>query len=147
MRRMPPLRWRILEIRHRHAVNAQRCQRAAAVPVILSNLNLFADLSTNQNPCPNFPSDVGFQPLATNADGSTNSCTNPAQAGSTVSFFAHGAGGFESQPSRLVNLHASFGFGCTALVTNVSLIAGLVYKMDVSLPASLAPCDQVFKGQ
>lgn len=115
-------------------------------PFTASNLNLFADLSTNQNPCPNFPSDVGFQPLATNADGSTNSCTNPAQAGSTVSFFAHGAGGFESQPSRLVNLHASFGFGCTALVTNVSLIAGLVYKMDVSLPASLAPCDQVFKG-
>jgi len=112
-----------------------------------SNLNLFANLSTDQNPCPNFASTApGFQPLAINADGSTNSCTNPAKAGSTVSFFVHGAGGFGSPPSPLVNLHASFGFGCTALVTNASLISGFVYKVDVSLPASIAPCDEVLSG-
>lgn len=117
------------------------------LPFTASNLNLFADLSTDQNPCPNLPStQIGFQPLATNADGSTNSCTNPAKAGSTVSLYVHGAGGFEAPPSKLVNLHATVGFGCTALVTNASLITGFVYKLDVSLPASLAPCDEVFSG-
>jgi uncharacterized protein (TIGR03437 family) len=115
-------------------------------PLTASNLNLFANLSTNQNPCPNVPSDVGFQPLAANADGSLNSCTNPAKAGSTVSLFVHGVGGFGSAPSQLVNLHASFGFVCTALVSKASLITDFVYKVDVSLPASLAPCDQVFSG-
>ncbi|HZT33431.1 MAG TPA: SBBP repeat-containing protein [Bryobacteraceae bacterium] len=112
-----------------------------------SNLNLFADLSTNRNPCPNgAPSDNGFQPVAANADGSMNSCTNPAQAGSIVSFFAHGAGGFGSAPPRLVNLHASVGFGCTALVTNTSLVTDFVYKLDVSLPASFEPCGESFTG-
>ena len=116
-------------------------------PFTGSNLNLFADLSTTRNPCPDSPSSaIGFQPLARNADGSANSCTNPAMAGSTVSLFAHGAGGFEAPPPRLVNLHASFGFGCTALVTNTALITDFVYQVDVSLPASIAPCDQVFSG-
>ncbi len=115
-------------------------------PLTLSNLNLFADLSTLLNPCPDVPSDIGFQPMATNADGSTNSCTNPAKAGSTVSFYVHGAGGFGPPPPRLVNLHASLGFGCTALVTDASLISSFVYKVDVSLPASLEPCAEFFSG-
>ena len=115
-------------------------------PFTLSNMNLFADLSTSLNPCPNVPSDVGFQPLATNADGSTNSCTSPARAGSTVSLYVHGVGGFQAPPPQLVNLHASIGFGCTALVNSASLLTGVVYKVDVSLPASFAPCAEVFKG-
>jgi hypothetical protein len=87
------------------------------------------------NPCPGVASDVGFQPLAANADGNTSSCTSPAKAGSTVSLFVHGIGGFDSPPSQLGNLRASIGFGCTALVTKASLIADFVYKVDVSLPA------------
>lgn len=117
------------------------------LPFTASSLNLFADLSTAQNPCPGYPSSaVGFQPVAQNADGSANSCTNPARPGSTLSLFAHGVGGFGVPALQLVNLHASFGFGCTALVTNASLITSFVYKLDVSLPASIAPCNQVFNG-
>jgi uncharacterized protein (TIGR03437 family) len=116
-------------------------------PLTTSNLNLFADLSSNVEPCPNVPSaQIGFRPLATNADGSANSCANPAKAGSTVSLFVHGAGGFASPPAQLVNLHASIGFGCTALVTNASLMTGFVYKVDVSLPATLTPCNVSFTG-
>ena len=99
-----------------------------------SNLNLFASFSTTQNPCPNVPSDIGFQPVATNADGSVNSCTNPAKAGSTVSLYAHGPGGFVSPPSSLANLSANFGFACTALVTKAALITGFVYQVDVAIP-------------
>jgi uncharacterized protein (TIGR03437 family) len=116
-------------------------------PFTLSNLNLFANLSSNPYPCSNVPfAGIGSQLLAMNADGSLNSCTNPASSGSTVSLFAHGPGGFGSPPSQLDNLQASFGFGCTALVTNASLGTGFVYKVDVSLPTSLAPCDEVFSG-
>ncbi|MBZ5592797.1 MAG: SBBP repeat-containing protein [Acidobacteriia bacterium] len=112
-------------------------------PITASNLNLFADLSSNQISCPNAPTAVGFQPLATNADGSLNSCTNPARFGSTVSFFVHGVGGFGSPPPQLLNLQASVG-PCSAAVTNASLIDGFVYKVDVSLPASPLPCIEVF---
>jgi uncharacterized protein (TIGR03437 family) len=116
-------------------------------PFAASNLNLFANLSMNRNPCPDVvPVEIGAQPLAANSDGSTNSCRNPATAGSTVSLFVHGAGGFGSAPSRLLNLHAALGFGCTALVTNASLITGFVYKVDVSLPESLEPCGELFSG-
>jgi uncharacterized protein (TIGR03437 family) len=116
-------------------------------PFTASNLNLFANLSTNQNPCPGVAStQTGFQPVAANADGSLNTCTNAAAAGSTLSLFVHGAGGYGSPPSPLVNLSASFGFGCTVLVTNASLASAFVYKVDVSLPASLAACGEVFNG-
>lgn len=112
-----------------------------------TNLNIFANLTTNLNPCPSVPStSLGFQPLAVNADGSTNSCATPAKAGSIVSLFVHGAGGFGSPPPQLVNLHASLEFGCTALVTNAALISSFVYKVDVSLPASLAACGEDFSG-
>src|SRR5208283_4971639 len=35
---------------------------------------------------------AGVQPLAFNADGSANSCANPAAAGSTVTIFLNGLG-------------------------------------------------------
>jgi uncharacterized protein (TIGR03437 family) len=112
-----------------------------------SNLNLFADSSTVLNPCPNVPSTSnGYQAVAVNADGSANSCTNPAKLGSTVSLFAHGAGGFVSAPSPLVNLQAFIAYGCTALVTHTALVTSFVYKLDVSLPASLAACAEVVNG-
>ena len=116
-------------------------------PLSASNLNLFADLSSSLNPCPDAAlTDVGFHPVAENADGSKNSCTNPAAAGSVVSLFVHGAGGFGAPPVPLLNLHASIGAGCTALVTNTTLLKGIVYKLEVSLPVTFESCGEHFSG-
>jgi uncharacterized protein (TIGR03437 family) len=108
-------------------------------PFVLSNMNVFADLST-RTPCPSSPSIVGFQAVALNADGSYNSCANPAKAGSTISLFVHGIGGFPPPPPQLTGFQADIGFGCTALVTNASANGTFVYKVDVLLPAQFGPC-------
>jgi uncharacterized protein (TIGR03437 family) len=104
-------------------------------PLVLSNLNIFADVSVKVVNC--HPSGLeirGVQPLATNADGSINSCANPAKLGSTVSFYMHGAGGFGMIPEIPV-LQATTEF-CPAVVTDESYINPLVLKVDVSLPTS-----------
>jgi len=122
-------------------VNGVTIQRQ--FPYAVSNMNLFADLSTDQVSCPAaITIDYGFQPVAMNADGSTNSCAHPAKYGSTVSFFMHGVGGdtFGFQPpQQLLNVQAFVGY-CSAAVTNASSIDSFVYKVDVTLPASQVPC-------
>lgn len=122
-------------------VNGVSVQRQ--FPFTASNLNLFADLSANEISCPSahFIAN-GFQPVAANADGSLNSCTNPARYGSTVSFFVHGVGAISlgfPPPQQLLNLQAFVG-RCSVPVTNASLITGFVYKVDVAMPSSLLPC-------
>ncbi len=121
-------------------VNGVTIQRQ--FPYTVSNLNLFADLSTDQGPCPAPIIGYGYPPVARNSDGSANSCTHPAKYGSTVSFFMHGVGGdtlgFEA-PQQLSNLQA-FVYNCPADVTNASLTDGFIYKVDVTLPQSLRPC-------
>jgi uncharacterized protein (TIGR03437 family) len=116
-------------------------------PYTVSNLNLFADLSSTQVSCAAAVSvENGIQPVAVNADGSANSCPNPARFGSTVSFFMHGVGGdaFGFQPpQQLLNVQAFVGW-CSATVTNASLINSFVYKVDVTMPASLLPCAQSY---
>jgi uncharacterized protein (TIGR03437 family) len=111
-------------------------------PLTASNMNLFATLASNQIACtPAQQLANGFQPVATNADGSANSCTNPAKLGSTVSFYMHGVGaefGF-SPPQQLFNVQAFVG-QCSATVTNASLIDGFVYQVDVSMPSTVLPC-------
>jgi uncharacterized protein (TIGR03437 family) len=122
-------------------VNGVSIQRQ--FPFTLSNLNLFADLSSNEITCPSAGFDAnGFQPLAENADGSVNSCTNPAKYGSTISFFMHGTGGVAlgtPPPSQLPKLQANVGF-CSAAIANMSLVTGFVYKIDVAMPASQLLC-------
>jgi uncharacterized protein (TIGR03437 family) len=114
-------------------------------PYTASNMNLFADLASTEAPCPGAITPEGeFQPLAMNADGSVNSCANPARYGSTVSFFMEGVGGdifafgFEP-PQQVLNVQALLG-SCSAAVTNASLIDDFVYRVDVTLPPSLLPC-------
>jgi uncharacterized protein (TIGR03437 family) len=125
-----------------HGVTIQR-----QFPYTVSNLNLFADLSPAQVSCPDGVT-IGnpIQPVALNADGSPNSCGNPAKYGSTVSFFMHGVGGdaFASQPpQQLSNVQALVGW-CSATITNASLINNFVYKVDLTLPATLLPCAQSY---
>ncbi len=126
-------------------VNGSTLQRQ--FPFTASNLNLFANLSASEVSCPaaNFIAN-GFQPLAMNADGSLNSCANPAAYGSAVSFFVHGVGaiqlGFPPAP-QLLNLQAFVG-GCSTAVLNASLITGFDYKVDVAMPSSLLPCAQSY---
>jgi uncharacterized protein (TIGR03437 family) len=125
-------------------VNGVTIQRQ--FPYTVSNLNLFADLASIQFPCDALAVYAGFQPVAMNADGSPNLCSNPARYGSTVSFFMHGAGGdtFGFQPPQhLSNLQAFVG-SCSATVTDASLIDGFIYKVDVTLPASQAPCSDIY---
>jgi uncharacterized protein (TIGR03437 family) len=118
-------------------VNGTTIQRQ--FPLAQSNLNLFADLSANQITCLSASSIIsGFQPLAANADGSLNSCKNPAAYGSTVSFFVHGIGGTIAAP-QILDIQAMVG-NCSAAVTRASLINSYVYKVDVTLPASIVPC-------
>jgi uncharacterized protein (TIGR03437 family) len=128
-------------------VNGSMVQRQ--FPFAESNVNLFANLSSSQISCPNSPTAYGFQPLATNADSSLNSCTNPAQYGSTVSFFVHGVGAMQlgfPPPAQFSGIQA-YVDSCSAAVTTESLIDGFVYKVDVTLPVSGLPCEIVTAGQ
>jgi uncharacterized protein (TIGR03437 family) len=122
-------------------VNGVTIQRQ--FPYTISNMNLFADLSPAQLSCP-AALVVGnpIQPVAMNADGSASSCANPAKFGSTVSFFMHGVGGDSlgfQPPQQLLNVQAFAGY-CPVTVTNASLIDNFVYKVDVTMPASILPC-------
>jgi uncharacterized protein (TIGR03437 family) len=98
-------------------------------PFTASNLNLFADLSGNSS-CANAQlSQNVAQPLATNADGSVNSCANPAKSGSTVSFYAHGAG------TSLSTGDLQVASNCPAAITQVSQINAFVSRIDVQVSA------------
>ena len=113
-------------------------------PVVQLNPNLFADLSNTQT-CGAIGTAV-FQPLALNADGSTNSCTNRAAYGSTFSLFVHGSGLTDSgglSSTTVVGFAANVG-SCPAAVNGATLIDGYVYKVDVSVPFASSPCSQNF---
>jgi len=124
------------------SVNGATVQRQ--FPFALANLNLFAYLLAYGLPCPAAPVFLnGLQPVATNADGSLNSCAKPAKFGSTVSFYAEGVGqlGF-APPLSLGDIQAQVG-NCPAEVEDASLINSFVYKVDVLLPSTLLPCAAV----
>jgi uncharacterized protein (TIGR03437 family) len=112
-------------------------------PYTLTNLNLFANLMVGQSSCAGAnPSNQGYQPVVSNADGTSNSCANPAPSGSTVSFYMHGIGATQlgfGPTQEITDLSASVGY-CSAQVTSANLIGDFVYQVDVALPASPAAC-------
>jgi uncharacterized protein (TIGR03437 family) len=114
-------------------------------PLTLNNLNLFADLSMVQVSCATAqPAPIyGVLPVATNADGSLNTCSNPALYGSTVSLFVHGTGFYGTAPPAQLNVQALAGM-CPAQVTNTSLINEFVYKVDLALPSAAEGCIEDF---
>ncbi len=117
-----------------------------AFPMTASNLNLFADVATVQSDCAGAPAMNTFQPVVGNPDGSRNSCTNPAPYGSTVSFFAHGAGGYGAPAGFLNGLQVTVGY-CSAAVADTVLVTDFVYRVDVVLPGAARPCGGYGIGQ
>src|SRR5271157_2760885 len=101
-------------------------------PYIASNPGLFGNLSPQ--PC---GTSQEFEAFAVNADGSMNSCTTPASAGENISLFVHGTGG--PLAPNVLGMVAHFG-QCAVTVENASLINGLVYQVDVRLPATVPVC-------
>ena len=98
-----------------------------------SNPNLLADLPGAEVLCPGAGQTVrGFFPQATNADGSSNSCANPAKLGSIVSFYVHGIG----SPGCFC-FDATFG-SQSAAVVNVVAANTFVTRVDVQIPTSFA---------
>jgi uncharacterized protein (TIGR03437 family) len=112
-------------------------------PYTLTNLNLFANLMAGQSSCEGAsPSNQGYQPVANNADGTSNSCTNPAPAGSKVSFYMHGIGAIQlgfGPAQEIAGLSAVVGY-CSAQVISAALIGEFVYQVEVTMPASPAAC-------
>jgi uncharacterized protein (TIGR03437 family) len=112
-------------------------------PYTLTNLNLFANLMAGQSSCGGAsPSNQGYQPLANNPDGTSNSCANPAPTGSTVSFYMHGIGAVQlgfGPVQEIAGLSAVIGY-CSAQVTSAALIGDFVYQVNVALPASPSIC-------
>jgi uncharacterized protein (TIGR03437 family) len=112
-------------------------------PYILTNLSLFANLMAGQSSCAGAsPSNQGYQPVASNADGTVNSCANPAPAGSTVSLYMHGIGAFQlgfPPAQQIADLTATVGY-CSAQVTDATLVGNFVYRVDVAMPASPSAC-------
>ena len=108
------------------------------LPVTRSNPNLLADLSANQIACPGADQTAqGVSPVAANADGSRNSCANPARLGSIVSFYVHGIGS-----------PGCFCFGAavgsqSAAVVNVATVNSFVTRVDVQIPGSFAAGNKV----
>lgn len=123
------------------SVNGTTLQRQ--FPLTISNMNLFADLNSDEQICQT--ADIianGFQPVALNADGSLNSCANPAKLGSSVSFFMHGVGGEQlglPPAQQLTNVEAFVG-PCAVPVTSASLGANYVYQVSVTMPDSVPTC-------
>jgi uncharacterized protein (TIGR03437 family) len=97
------------------------------LPVVAVNLNLFANLASTAT-CTGAPPVVTpeVQALVTNADGSLNSCVNPAKSGSTVSFYMHGARGFTGVQAMVGN--------CSADLAQATLASEFVFKVDLPLP-------------
>jgi uncharacterized protein (TIGR03437 family) len=100
-------------------------------PVVSANPNIFADLSSNMLSCGDGLT-AGFSPIARNSDGSLNTCTNPAKAGSVVSLYAEG---FVDASS--LNLQVSVG-NVAAQVIAVQPQKQFVWRIDIQLPSSIS---------
>jgi uncharacterized protein (TIGR03437 family) len=90
----------------------------------------------------------GPAPLAFNADGTRNSCTNPAAPGSVVQIFLEGlgvtspaptAGATTPNPGPALNLPITFAGGMPATVVSASEVPGSisgVWQVSIRMPAN-----------
>ena len=89
--------------------------------VTSSNPGLFIDTTVRNQPCQNYFAS-GSPAVALNADGSKNSCINPARAGSQVTVFLNGIGGYVGNVPPVTG--SITGPGPYALGTAVDVRAG-----------------------
>ena len=103
------------------------------LPVTRSNPNLLASVSGVEFNCARANQITpGFFPVAANADGSLNSCANPAKLGSIVSFYIHGI----SSPICAC-FDATLGVQSAAVVKVVT-VNTFITRVDVQMPSSFA---------
>lgn len=105
---------------------------ARKLSVTAANPNLFAHPGPQVAGC---AFGQGFTPVATNADGTTNSCENPAKLETVVSFYVHGLG-----VSACLCFDVTLGT-IPAAIANVVAVNGYVTRVDVMLPDSLSGAD------
>jgi uncharacterized protein (TIGR03437 family) len=119
------------------------------LPVIARNPAAFL-IYSDLKPCDLSPLgyQLGFFPLAFNSDGSPNTCSNPAPAGSVVRIFLAGlgvtvpapvTGSVNPSPGIPLNLPITFGGGLAATVVSAVALPGSisgVWQVDVRMPAN-----------
>jgi uncharacterized protein (TIGR03437 family) len=115
-------------------------------PVAFLTTPAYADLEKCDLVLLGFP--PGPFPLTFNSDGSTNTCLNPAVAGSVVRIFLAGlgvtmpapvTGSVNPNPGTPLNLPITFGGGLAATVVSAIALPGSisgVWQVDVRMPAN-----------
>ena len=118
-------------------------------PVAFLTTPAYADLEKCDLVLLGFP--PGPFPLAFNSDGSTNTCLNPAVAGSVVRIFLAGlgvtvpapvTGSVNPNPGIPLNLPITFGGGLAATVVSAVALPGSisgVWQVDLRTPANRGP--------
>jgi uncharacterized protein (TIGR03437 family) len=119
------------------------------LPLAPSNPSLFGDLSGTVSSCTvgNITYYGGFMDLAMNADGTVNSCSNPAKPGESISLFVNGLGvdffDNEGSPWQASQIPVAVTLGgWSAEVTGVSALNPFVWQVDVAVPAAIAQSSQ-----
>jgi uncharacterized protein (TIGR03437 family) len=100
------------------------------LPVVGSNPNLLAEIAAAAIDC--LGGQQGLIPIVTNADGSRNSCSNPAKLGSVVSFYVHGTG----EPQPVTCCFDATLRNASAAVVNVTAANSMLTRVDVQLPSA-----------
>jgi uncharacterized protein (TIGR03437 family) len=123
------------------------------LPVVASNPVAFLDTVTTLSSLANcrlngITYNGGPAPLAFNADGTRNSCANPAAPGSVVQIFLDGlgvtspaqvTGAITPNPGPPLNLPITFAGGLAATVVSASAAPGSisgVWQVDIRMPTN-----------
>ncbi len=108
---------------------------ARALPVVNNAPNLFTSASTSAASCPETIAGEAIALFANNADGSVNSCSNPAKPGTVISLFVDGVN-VKGQVSELP-VAVTIGHW-SAEVVNVTEANPYVLRIDVTVPSTVA---------
>lgn len=115
---------------------------ARMFPVALTVPALFVSPIVPSSKCPANPTaNIQLQVVARNADGSMNSCTNPAAGGSVVSLYLNGAGDGpfppfdQAYPPTLLSLRLDVTmYGQSLEIVNVQMENKYIWRVDVRIP-------------
>jgi uncharacterized protein (TIGR03437 family) len=124
---------------------------ARELPVAASVPSVFANLSGTVISCTmnGIIYMSSFNDFALNADGSVNSCSNPAKPGTVISFFVNGLGDqtFSGAPNQWLPSQIPIAVTMgpwSAEVVNVSALNPFVWQVDVLVPPGAVPSNAPF---